>query len=137
MFWAPVLLALATLAVGCGSATGPSDVALAEEFTLAPAEWVRIRGEGLTVAFDSVLSDSRCPTNARCVWEGDAVVALTLSQPGRPRATVELHTSARFARTAVYGDFEVALTGLEPQPPDGNPIPQTAYRATLRVTRPG
>ena len=135
MLLAPVLVALAALAVGCGSATGPNDVRLAEEFTLAPGESARIQGESLTVAFDSVTSDSRCPTNVNCVWEGDAVVAVTLSQPGRERATVELHTSGRFARTAGYGDLEVALVTLAPQPREGSPISQTAYRATLQVTR--
>lgn len=135
MPWAPVLAALAALAVGCGSATGPDEVRLAEEFTLAPGKWARIQGESLTIAFDSVASDSRCPTNVTCVWEGDAVVVVTLTQPGRERATVELHTSSRFARTVGYGDFEVALVALAPQPRDDSPISQAAYRATLRVTR--
>lgn len=135
MLWTPVLVAFAALAVGCGSATGPNEVRLAEDFTLAPGEWGRIQGESLTIAFDSVTSDSRCPTGVNCVWEGDAVVAVTLTQPGRERATVELHTSGRFARTAGYGDFEVALVALAPQPREGSPIAQAAYRATLQVTR--
>ena len=135
MPWAPVLVAFAALAVGCGSATGPTEVRLAEEFTLAPGESARIQGESLTLAFDSVTSDSRCPSNVNCVWEGDAVVAVTLTQPGRERATVELHTSGRFARTAAFGDFEVALVALAPQPREGSSISQAAYRGTLQVTR--
>lgn len=135
MFWAPVLVTFAVLAIGCGSATGPNEVRLAEEFTLAPGESVRIRGESLTVAFDRVTADSRCPTNVNCIWEGDAVVVVTLTHPARERASVELHTSGRFARSVRYGDFEVALVKLAPEPKEGSEIAQRAYRATLRVTR--
>lgn len=135
MFWMPALLALAAVAVGCGSGTEPDPVGLAQEFTLAAGESVRIRGETLGVAFDSVSADSRCPVDVTCVWEGDAVVVVTLTDPARQPATVELHTSGRFAQAAGYGDFEVTLVKLAPEPKAGNPIPQSAYRATLRVTR--
>jgi hypothetical protein len=135
MPWMPALVTLAAVAVGCASTTGPSDVRLAEEFTLAPGESARIRGESLTVAFDSVTSDSRCPINVTCVWEGDAVVVVTLTHPARERASVELHTSGRFARSVRYGEFEVALVKLAPEPREGSPISPTAYRATLQVTR--
>ena len=135
MLLVPVLVALAAAAVGCGSGTEPDEVGLAKEFTLAAGDSVRIQGEGLTVAFDSVTSDSRCPTNVNCVWEGDAVVVVTLTHPARERASVELHTSGRFARSVRYGDFEVALVKLAPEPREGSPISQTAYRATLQVTR--
>ncbi len=136
MLWVPLLFALAAGALGCGSGTEPDAVALAQEFTLAPGESVRIQGEGPSVAFDSVKDDSRCPSGVNCVWEGDAVVVLTLSQPGRNRATAELHTSGRFAQAASYGEFEVALIRLAPEPKVGDQIAQSAYRATLRVTRP-
>lgn len=135
MLWAPVLVTFAAVAVGCGSGTEPDDVGLATEFTLAPGESARIRGESLTVAFDSVTSDSRCPTNVHCVWEGDAVVVVTLTHPARERASVDLHTSGRFARSVRYGDFEVALVKLAPEPREGSPISPAAYRATLQVTR--
>ena len=35
---------------------------------------------GLKVTFDRVVSDSRCPIDAICVWAGEAVIALKLSR---------------------------------------------------------
>jgi len=133
--WTPLLLAIAASALGCGSGTEPDQVSLAQEFTLAPGHSAHVQGEDLTVVFDQVASDSRCPANVTCVWEGDAAVLLTLTQPPRDRAAVELHTSPRFPQKIRYGDLEVALRALDPEPREGIAIAQTAYRATLRVTR--
>jgi hypothetical protein len=131
----PRLLIPAVFALGCGTGIEPDQVGLAQEFTLAPGHWVRIQGEDSTVTFDQVAFDSRCPRTASCVWEGDAVVVLTLTHPARERASVELHTSGRFAQSAAYGDVQVALVTLAPEPREGGPIPQAEYRATLQVTR--
>jgi len=135
MLSTPRLLIPAVFALGCGTGTEPDQVGLAQEFTLAPGHMVRILGEGSSVTFDQVASDSRCPRTSSCVWEGDAVVVLTLTHPGRERASVELHTSRRFAQSAAYGDVQVALVTLAPEPREGGPIPQAEYRATLQVTR--
>lgn len=127
----PISLAL-VLGGACNSPTAPSGVDLGEPFTLAPGDRARTDGPNLTILFNQVTSDSRCPINSYCVWAGDAVVNVTLSQPGRKPSTVELHTSARFARQVTYGGLTVTLVGLAP-PTEGPPIPQDAYRATFVV----
>ena len=130
-----VFAVFAVFAVGCGTGAEPDQVGLAQEFTFAPGHTVRIQGEGSSVTFDQVATDSRCPRAVSCVWEGDAVVVLTLTHPDRERASGELHTSRRFAQSVGYGDVHVALLTLAPEPCEGGPIPQTEYRATLQVTR--
>ncbi len=131
----PFLLGLVLLSAGCGSPTEPDPARLAQEFTLAPGGSARVADVDLTVSFDRVVSDSRCPVDVTCIWEGDAVVVVTLSQPSRAQARLELHSSGRFARTARYGDLEIALVGLAPEPKAGSEIAQSAYRATFLVTR--
>ncbi len=129
------LLGFVLLAAACGSPTESSTVDLDETFTLAPGDRARVDGVDLTVLFDQVASDSRCPVNVVCVWEGDAVVKATLSQPGQSSSTVELHTSAQSARKVTYGSLTVTLVGLAPEPREGTAISQGAYRATFVVSR--
>lgn len=121
-----------------GGPTGPRNVGLGEPFQLAPAQMAAIADTGLTVTFDRVASDSRCPVDVQCVWEGDALVVVTAAQPGHDPARLELHTTASGGggpREVRYGEFLLALASLGPQPRSQAPIEPRDYRATLRVTR--
>ena len=133
--WQRLLIALLPLVSGCAdSPTTPTkNVVLDEEFELAPGESARIGATNLTVVFDSVSADSRCPVDVVCVWEGDATVAVTVLQSSGERAVLELHTSAGSAREKPYGGYVVRLVGLRPQPRQGVPIPAADYRARLEV----
>ena len=111
------------------------------EFMLALGDSVNFAQVGAIINFAKVLEDSRCPMNARCVWEGNARIALEFMEfGGDPRvsidvtgATVELNTSSRFDTRATYGHYFVELRHLEPMPVAG--APTEGYIATLFVDR--
>lgn len=74
--------------------------------------------DGLTVTFEAVDEDSRCPDAATCLWEGRAVVALTISPGdarGGPSARLLVADPRQTPEAGVrVGDrlvFAVALTG--------------------------
>lgn len=48
------------------------------EATVPLGQTVAVGKTGLSVSFDRVESDSRCPINARCVWSGVAIVDVTV-----------------------------------------------------------
>jgi hypothetical protein len=133
-----LFIGLSVLMASCGgsSPTAPQNVRLDEEFELAPAQTAIVGDTGLSLAFERVRSDSRCAVDVQCVWEGDAAVALTASQPGRDTASLELHTttSGGGQREARYGDFLITLTALSPQPHSREEIRAGDYRARLRVS---
>ena len=133
--WQRLLIALLPLLSGCAdSPTTPTrNVVLGEEFELAAGESARIGSTNLTVVFDAVSGDSRCPVDVVCVWEGDATVAVTVRQSSGDKAVLELHTSAGSAREKPYGGYVVRLVGLKPQPRQGVPIPTADYRARFEV----
>jgi len=87
----------------------------------------------LTVTFEAVLSDSRCPSNVVCIWQGDASVRLRLA--GDATGDLVLHTPSTTMgpRTGVAGRFQVELLNLSPDPDTSRPRP-AAHRLTLRIT---
>jgi hypothetical protein len=137
------LAAAAFLPVACSSqAEDPAepqagaivvDAQAGRSFELRAGETGRIAGLGIQVFFRGVASDSRCPTDVTCVWEGDAAL--------RIRATVgrsdewtpfDLHTAIE-PQTARIGEHTITVVGLSPSPESGRTIPNERYTVTLRV----
>lgn len=87
----------------------------------------------LTVTFEAVTGDSRCPADVVCVWAGDAAVRLQLS--GEATGSLVLHTPTEVVgpRSGVAGRFRVELLELTPEPHTTRVRPP-AYRVTLRIT---
>ena len=139
------------LLLGCligvaGCAANPMarvPVKIGEEFSLALGESVGIDQSGVSVGFKAVVEDSRCPMNARCIWEGNARIAILVSAfpAGRPAGThdvtngkIELNTSTRFNTREKITDFVVELRRLEPDRVAG--AQTRGYVATLFVGTP-
>jgi hypothetical protein len=131
----PSFAALVLLASCATSPTAPRAVSLADRFTLAPGQTAQIEGTGLRVTFESVSADSRCPVDVTCVWEGDAVVIVSVQATGSARLQHELHTSGRYPTEADAGDYRVRLVEVAPVPRSGASPAPGDYRVTLLVSR--
>jgi hypothetical protein len=112
--------------------TGPT-VPLDQVFVLAPDETATIEDEDISVRFDRVSGDSRCPSDVACVQGGDAIVHIEVIGPGFTRTEYELHTGNM--EPVRHGDLTIGLVALFPYPFGSGTIPPEDYRATLRVTR--
>lgn len=104
---------------------------LGQPFELRIGQQATIAGEGLTVSFQAVPEDSRCPTGVQCVWAGNARVQIVLSKDGKA-AGMELNTNLD-PRTGTYLNYEIELVALNPYPTSKGPIAQSQYRATFVV----
>lgn len=100
------------LLLGCAPAPAPgaappspSSIAPGADFTVPLGQSRTV--VGIDVRFGSVLSDSRCKPGVQCVWEGDAVVAVSLNGTG-----AELHSNARFPHTAEHAGHRVELVSV-------------------------
>lgn len=132
MNWPALLVTFGSaFALACGGSTtdGPT-AGLGQQTELAPGQTARVGS--LRITFSGVAGDSRCPVDVVCVWEGDAVARLELSQPPRYPEMRELHTSN--PRAVTYGGFQVELVRLDPAPRSTQPIPANSYRLVIRVT---
>ena len=127
-----VLAALTIAAVGCGEGpTAPTPVN--HRFTLAPGEIALVPGAEISVRFDGVADDSRCPGDALCILGGDAVVRVAVLD-GSSMSAYELHTGS--LQPVRHGDLTLSLAELQPYPFSSlPPIAAADYRATLHATR--
>lgn len=109
-------------------------IRLGQEFELKIDQEALLEGEGLTVRFDSVLEDSRCPEGVDCIWSGNAKIRLKSGKQKQTPATVELNTDAG-AKSSSYLNYEIKLVALKPRPKADKPVQPDEYRAVLIVTK--
>ena len=110
---------------------------LNESFTLDQAASACLKDGDLSIRFDSVPSDSRCPVGVQCIWAGRADVALTLSQ-GAATEQVVLASgdmSQGGAGEAAFNGYTVKLQEVAPPKTEGKPIEQKDYKVKLVVSR--
>lgn len=127
----PLLFCLLFVTACDESLTGPS-VPLNTEFELAPGSSAVVDEVSLSVRFNRVSGDSRCPADAICITGGDAIVHVTATGNGRT-SDYELHTGDM--QPVQHNGVTIALVQLQPYPFSSRTIQPDEYRATLRVTR--
>lgn len=89
----------------------PRAVPLGQAFSIALGESVMVTGEDLTITYDEVVEDSRCPPGVQCIQAGTATIALTLAKTGIAPATRNL--TLDISPTSVrYGEYSVKITSL-------------------------
>jgi len=115
---------------GCHETSPPTEPLQVQTVTLAVGQNVSL-GTGLVLSFDRVISDSRCPKDVACVWEGEATMALTLSGS----AGAMFFTLSDHASTRVVSGHSFTLQSVEPLPNAGSRIPEASYRVTVQVER--
>jgi hypothetical protein len=132
--WLAVAALFALGWIGCGDtpeAPLPSaQEILADSLQLAPGEEVAVGL--LRLGFREVSSDSRCPVDAVCIWQGNAAVEIWVGLgegPSHPRTL----NSSEAAPSVDFGGFRVTLLAVLPEPRAGIAIPPADYRAAFRV----
>lgn len=131
MFKLRVVLAFMSLI--CAFAL-PADSSMTSAGTidLKVGEFVII-GEGIQIGFDGVPADSRCPQDAFCFWEGDAVALMWADDPSTEKVRAELHTHRGFQWQFTFGEYRITLVGVAPYPKMGERIDPMDYVATIIV----
>ena len=126
------LFALAALGLTtCGLSTDPAEQ-VEGDVRVEVGEEAEIPGTVLRISFIQVNADSRCPSGAVCIWEGDAEVAIGLTAGSGPTQLVELHTTID-PRFVDFSGVRVTLADLVPYPREGVPISPDAYVAGFDI----
>jgi len=93
--------------------------------------------EGLNISVVAV-KDDRCPVEVQCVWAGHAVVTLQVSKAGTAdeiKIGTPAPASMKLPSEATYGSYRFSLLSLEPGKSLSKPAAQSAYRATVQVSK--
>jgi hypothetical protein len=109
-------------------------IRLGQEFELKINQDATIEGEGLTVAFESVLEEGRCPEGLTCVWAGNAKIKIKLSKKAQKPGAVELNTGVK-PKSSSFLNYEIKLVALNPRPKGDKPVEKNEYKATLVVVK--
>ncbi|RSN33949.1 hypothetical protein DMC61_09130 [Amycolatopsis sp. WAC 04169] len=91
-----------------------TSVELGETVVLKAGDTTEVASKDVSIRFARLVSDSRCATGMVCVWEGEAVVELTLAEPGRgERTTAALASTGRGGRqSAEFAACRVDLVAV-------------------------
>lgn len=132
------ILSLTVIAACLGAAcarnpTAPAGLPLGQRFDLRRGESALVQG-GLRVTFDRVVSDSRCPIDAICVWAGEAVLLLKLSRGSD--APVEREVRADSSSPEIlHSSYKIKALALAPYPRSDRQTRPDEFVATFIVTR--
>lgn len=125
---------VALLAVpGC---SGPATIeALPDiEFTLTPGQTAEVAGEDLSITFVEVVSDSRCPKGATCIWAGEASCLVEITSGGATVEKVLTQSGATSPDADEFGVYEL-MFNLVPYPELGKTVKDDDYSLLMAVSR--
>ena len=106
---------------------------LGEEFELAVQQTAQITTENISVTFQKVLEDSRCPIDVTCIWAGLAEVSLRVAVSGNERE-LSLSTSPP-DNSAVFENYTFWLIRVRPVPRANHSIDSSSYFVTVMVDK--
>jgi len=132
-------LLLATLLAACGpQAEAPTDakpapaVSMVGDTAFLELPVGRSANNGdITVTFDGVSEDSRCPGDVQCVWAGNGAIRLTLE--GGDEMEVVIVNSTLQPREVSFFGYVIGFRDLTPYPTTTEPSNPDAYVATISV----
>ena len=136
----PALIGL-SLVVGseaCGSPTDPENdlsqtlLERSGEVVLGYGDEVAVDGSVVRVAFGQVLSDSRCPVDAVCVWQGNAEVEVGIRAGMGPTIPLRMNTTLD-PRFVDWQGIRVTLLELMPAPRTDVTLKPEDYSVRLKL----
>ena len=111
------------------------DTNLDSEFILQINQSAEIKSEDITVTFLNVTSDSRCPSDVTCIWQGQAEIELDV-QKGEEESSVSLSIGGDSSpEESIFNSYLIQLVDLSPYPISTKNIQPEDYTATIKITK--
>jgi len=105
---------------------------LGDTITVALEDTLTNSDENIWVTFDSLLSDSRCPINVMCFWEGNAEVLIMFSN-NEYVYRFKLNTHRGFEYEKVLYGYKISLVDLLPYPHADSIYVESDYSAQIVI----
>lgn len=115
--------------MSCQDSTSSVKPNLGEKFEIKYGESVTIQREQISIRFNKLVEDSRCPDGVTCVWAGNAEIVIKLDDR---EARLNTHLRPKKANLSAYS---LKLVSLNPYPEHNVDIEKEDYTAELVVTK--
>jgi hypothetical protein len=122
------------LLIFCVGAFQSAAAAAAQQVTLQVGKQTTLFNRDLTVEFVSVLDDSRCPRDVKCISAGNAQIRIRVRKGLGRWQTFDLKLNGNNS-VINFRNYRIDFTDLTPYPRSNIRINRFGYRATLRITR--
>jgi hypothetical protein len=93
---------------------------------------------GLQLCFDSILEDSRCPTNAFCIWQGSAICHFSFKKNNKtyPIVLSTLSLTGSYSKDTTVSGYKIEFIDLLPYPVlHPVPVPGNETKAEVKITK--
>lgn len=94
-----------------------------------------LESEKLKIRFSSVTEDSRCPSDAVCIWAGRATIVVNIFKNEQNRGVFSLSTEGDDVAVAIFDKYSITLIEVEPYPTTNQTIALSEYIVTLVVSK--
>lgn len=112
----------------------PFSLNTTRQLSLQPGE--TDRAFGLTVAFNRVIEDSRCPANANCIQAGRFVGEFIFTSRKNPAAIHRLSYASATSSTISVQGYRIAISEVAPETLFADDPPQPSdYTVNLIIRR--
>jgi len=131
--WICLALTMFIVLAGCAQPAA-AEVSLDRQFTLSPGQSATIVGENLSLKFVEVVSDSRCPKGATCIWAGEASCSVEITKSGSTFTKVLTQPGTTAPAEATFTNYDIAFD-LQPYPELGKQTDKNDYHLQLTVSK--
>jgi hypothetical protein len=105
-----------------------------DQFQLKINHTASLESDTIKVKFLNVTSDSRCPTDVTCVWEGEAKIVVNIIKDGQNLGDFNLASRAGQNNLAFDG-HQIQITKIDPSPTSGKKTLLSDYIVTFTISK--
>jgi hypothetical protein len=133
LFLLTMILTVSQILAACTNR--PSDLATepGKDIVLEPGQKAILKSETMEIRFIEIVSDSRCPKGAQCIWAGEVSALIEIEYEGQKK-TMVLTQSGDSDTTSEFMDYTIAFS-VEPYPELNTTIKDADYRLHLVVEK--
>ena len=92
-------------------------------------------GEEVSIKFINIISDSRCPTGAECVWAGEAELQFIVNKANDSIKFNLISSGQHFGQNTILFDLQIKLLEVIPYPDVSKSIAIEDYKAKIIVDK--
>lgn len=121
------LILLSLLIWGCQDSITAVNPEIGEPFNIRLGQTLKFQDADLSITFEELLEDSRCPEGVACVWAGNGRVSFKLNE-----FQAELNTYLD-PKSTDLSEYEIELVSLSPYPRIDRVIEEEDYKAEVII----